>query len=295
MQFQILDTEAVYRRMLAAPDAAARAAIFEHELVAPFAGLARIFGGGDPVALFAQWRMSAELFAPAHQAAMAAKLDALRAADAWNRATQALERGRAAFSDYAARIPLPNVVFGLLLADMPDSPEGGGYTGFGGIPGWIMSVYGEPDAANLARVEACTVHELHHNVFGAAFPDKPMIASVGAYIVGEGLAESFAAELYGEEAIGPWVTRFDEVQLDATRRVFGAALDITGFDAVREYIFGGAVQIGAGGEVAQLPPFAGYAIGYRVVQAYLRRTGSSAVEASFVPAQQIIAESGFFA
>lgn len=287
MQFQIVDTEATYRRMLAAPDADARAAIFQKELAAPFAGLARIFGHADPEAAFAQWGMTAEMFAPERHAEMSARLDALAAADAWSRTARALERGRAAFARYADRIPLDTVVFGLYLADMPDLPGLGGYTGFGGVPGWIMTVYSRPDAYNLERVEACTVHELHHNILGAAFPAAPMIASVGAYIVGEGLAESFAAELYGAELIGPWVTEFDESRLNETRAALHAALDKTGFDTVRNYIFGG--------EATGLPPFAGYAIGYQVVQAYLRRTGSSVVDATFVPAQEIIAESGFFA
>jgi uncharacterized protein YjaZ len=65
-----------------------------------------------------------------------------------------------------------------------------------------MAIYGKPDATNLARVEAVTVHELHHNLVGALSPGVPMISSLGAYMVGEGLAESFAAELYGPEAVG---------------------------------------------------------------------------------------------
>jgi uncharacterized protein YjaZ len=287
MQFQILDTEAAYRRMLAAPDAATRAAIFRAELAEPFAGLARVFGSDDPVASFAQWNMTAEMFAPERHAEMTAKLDALAEADAWNRAAQALEQGKAAFAGYADRIPLDRIVFALLLADMPDMPGMGSYTGFGGIPGWIMTVYGTPDAYNLPRIEACTVHELHHNILGAAFSNSPMIANVGAYIVGEGLAESFAAELYGEALIGPWVTEFDEGLVEATRATFAAALDKSGFDVVRQYIFGS--------EALGVSPHAGYVIGYRVVQAYLRRTGQSVVDATFVPAEQIIAESRFFA
>ena len=43
-----------------------------------------------------------------------------------------------------------------------------------------------------------------------------------------------------------------------------------------------------------VPAFAGYALGYRVVQAYLKRTGKNVVEATFVPAQEIVAQSGFF-
>jgi uncharacterized protein YjaZ len=44
-----------------------------------------------------------------------------------------------------------------------------------------------------------------------------------------------------------------------------------------------------------MPTYGGYAIGYRVVQAYLKRTGSSVKEATFVPAAEIVAESGYFA
>jgi uncharacterized protein YjaZ len=62
-------------------------------------------------------------------------------------------------------------------------------------------------------------------------------------------------------------------------------LELTGFDAIRSYVFGGADGI---------PPLAGYALGYKLVQAYLANTGSSVSAASFVPAHEIIAESRFF-
>lgn len=290
MDFQIIDTEHAYRRLLTAPDRDARAAVFR-EIATPFAGLARFFGSEDVVATFAQWQMTVEMFDPERHREMVAKVDVLAAAGAWHRATEALERGKAAFRAYTDRIPLDTVVFGLYLADLPDVVGMGGYTGFGGI----MTIYGRPDADNLARVEACTVHELHHNVLGAAFPANPMITSVGAYIVGEGLAESFAAELYGADSVGPWVSQFDETQLEQTRTIFREALDTTGFNTVRTYIFGNGTHTTADGRVIPIPPFAGYAIGYRVVQAYLQRTGSSVVEATFIPAQTIIAESGFFA
>lgn len=287
MNFQIVDTESAYRRLLAAPDAAARQDIFGRELVQPFSGLVRFFGGDGP-AIFAQWGMRPEQFAQEHRDRMAAVLDALVAADAWGRAARALERGRAAFAAHARRIPLEQVVFGLYVADMSASPQAHGYTGFGGIPGWIMTVYGTPDEYNLQRVEAATVHELHHNILGAANPQalNMMQVTVGGYMVAEGLAESFAAALYGEDKVGPWVTELDEAGLEETKRTFRAGLAVTGFDQVRRYIFGDAA--------AGLPQYAGYALGYRTVQAYLRRTGSSVVQATFVPAATIVRESGFF-
>jgi uncharacterized protein YjaZ len=36
-------------------------------------------------------------------------------------------------------------------------------------------------------------------------------------------------------------------------------------------------------------------VGYRVVQAFLQRTGLSVEEATFIPADEIVAESRFFA
>ena len=111
----------------------------------------------------------------------------------------------------------------------------------------------------------------------------------------EGLAESFAAELYGEGVVGYYVTDFDEAQLEQAKRVIGGALEVTGFNAVRGYIFGDALAGTWGFEKAGVPNFAGYGIGYRVVQAYLKRTGKKVAETTFLPAEEIIAESGYFA
>ncbi len=294
MRFQITDTEAAYRRLLAASDAAAREAIFREQLIAPFQGLVQVFGG-DGLAAFKGWGMAPEQFAPPGRAHMAGIIDTLAVHHAWIRAATALEDGRAAFAAYEERIPLQTVAFGLFVADMSASPWARGYTGFGGIPGWIMTVYGEPDEYNLARVEAATVHELHHNILGAVVPYNMMTVTVGQYMVLEGLAESFAAELCGAKLVGPWVTEFDESRLDETRRIIGGALQASGFDQVRSYIFGDTVSASAGRAAVGVPLYAGYAIGYRVVQDYLRATGKSVVEATFVPAAEIIAESGFFA
>jgi len=113
-------------------------------------------------------------------------------------------------------------------------------------------------------------------------------------MIGEGLAESFAAELYGEDKTGPWVNNFHESRLEEAKAVFRAGLNRTGFDVVRGYIFGGPIAESIGFEQVNVPPLAGYALGYRVVQAYLKRTGKKVVETTFVPAAEIIAESGFF-
>ncbi len=297
MKFNIIDTEAVYRRLLAAESAAAREAIFRDELVAPFAGLVQVFGGGDAFAMFKQWGMSPEQFADDGRARVLAGLEQFAAHDAWNRAAQALEDGRRAFAPYLDRIPTEIIHFALVLnapSQFVPAALDHGYSGFGAIPGYIMVTYSSPTPANLRHLQGATVHELHHNILSAAMPGSPMIASLGNYIVGEGLAESFAAELYGEEVIGFYVTEFDSARMEESRQIIGSALDESGFNEVRGYIFGDAIAGQMGLPQAGVPAYAGYAIGYHVVQAYLKRTGRSVVEATFVPAREIIAESGFF-
>ncbi|MCB9451309.1 MAG: hypothetical protein H6672_07700 [Anaerolineaceae bacterium] len=294
MQFQIVDTEAIYRRLLATMDAAEREADFRDTLVAPFAGMIQVFGGGDGLAMFQQWGMSPGMFVGDGREQIIRYLDDLASAGAWKRAAASLETGWAAFTPYAERIGLDAITFALCLVQTDPVPGGYGYAGFGAIPGWIMTVYTDPDAFNLERVEAATIHELHHNVRFTLFPFNMMQTTVGEYMIAEGLAESFAAELYGEDLIGPWVTRFDDSRLEESRAIFRDSLNVTGFNTIRSYIFGDDVAGHMGMEKVGVPPYAGYALGYKVTQAYLKRTGKTVAEATLLSAQEIITESQFF-
>lgn len=291
MHFEILDTRHSYRRLLAAPDATTRAEIFQQELIEPFLGVVQIFGGDGPAA-FAQWGMQAEQFGS--DSRWPAVLDTLAAQDAWSRAEQALHAGWQRFAPYADRINLERIVFGLMLADMSAMPLQQGYNGFGGIPGYIMAIYDQPDPASLARIESCTVHELHHNIRFTLFPFNPMLVTLGEYMIAEGLAEAFAAEIYGAELIGPWVIEFDETRLEKARAIIGAALAETGFERLRAYIFGDVIARHMGLPPQGTPDFAGYTLGYHVVRAYLQRSDKTVAAASFEPAATIIAGSGFF-
>jgi uncharacterized protein YjaZ len=296
MNFNIIDTQAIYTRLLDTPDAATREAIFRDELIAPFAGLANVYGGSDPVQMFAQWGISADQFSDERRAQTRAVIDGLAAANGWERATASLKRARDAFAPYADRIPLESTTFGLIVGSTLGPADDEGYTGFGGIPGYIMTVYSKATPSNLERIEACTVHELHHNIWGTLNTKNFMTeTTVGDYMIMEGLAESFAAELYGYDKLGPWVTAFDDTRLDETKATINAHLNDTGFNVIRGYIFGDLPRSEAFGvPKTGVPPYTGYALGYRVVQAYLSRHGGSVVDATFIPPEQLIAASGFF-
>ncbi|HLG61704.1 MAG TPA: DUF2268 domain-containing putative Zn-dependent protease, partial [Ktedonosporobacter sp.] len=114
-------------------------------------------------------------------------------------------------------------------------------------------------------------------------PILPMHVTVADYIIAEGLAEAFAAELFGEALVGYMVTDLREEELATARRVISGTLEVSGINAVCSYIFGDTIAARWGLPKAGVPDFAGYAIGYRVVRRYLQRTGRSVVEATFLP------------
>lgn len=166
-----------------------------------------------------------------------------------------------------------------------------GYAG-AQLPGYIILPIW-PNVYNLPRIPAALVHEFNHR---ARLACEPWTAGtcVAQYLVLEGLAESFAAELYGPASVGPWVSALAEAEIEQARQIIGQALEVSGFERVRAYMFGDEIARQWGWSAPGLPHCAGYAIGYRVVQAYLRQTGRSATEATFVPYAEIIQESGFF-
>lgn len=294
MHFTIIDTESIYRRLLTAPHAAAREAIFRAEIIAPFKPLTAIFGGGDELVMFNQWGMSPEQFASGSRDKTQTLIDTLAAHDAWAQAAQALEDGRRAFVQYESQTALDNIIFALMAVDMPGATSERGYSGFGGFPGYIMTAYGDANDYTLPRIKAATVHELHHNIRFTLFPFNMMTTTLADYIIAEGLAESFAAELYGEGVVEFFVNEFDESRLDETRHKIRDALDVTGFNVLRAYIFGDSIAAQYGLQPAGVPDYAGYAIGYRIVQAYLQRTGKTIAGTTMLPSMEIIRASGYF-
>jgi uncharacterized protein YjaZ len=166
------------------------------------------------------------------------------------------------------------------------------YTGVGMIPGALLvTVF--PTAFNVPRLPAIAVHELNHNVRFRVEPWS-MQTTVGKYLVGEGVAECFAAELYGEEMLGRWTTGLDRDTLDALRPRYREALEVTGFNEIRGWIFGDWSAERFGHAKHGVPDFAGYALGYRLVRAFLDRTGRSAAEATYLPWREIVDGSEYF-
>ncbi len=292
-------TDAIQHEILALPAGVRRAVVRERlgPLVAPMLGGAWGPDGNDP----SVWLEQAGLF-PIETAGDAEReaLDTLRGIDAWGRCAEALDRSVGIFEAAGYEPPVrPRVDFGLLLGNRNDADlveRNGGSTGFGGFPGLILVLIW-PTEDTIRRLPAVVAHEFHHQARLAYEPWSGAI-TVGAYLALEGLAESFAGALFGQNRIGPWVTRHDPATVARARATIAPALGVAGFDRIRGYLFGDDLAERFGYEPVGLPHAAGYAVGYGMVQAYLRATGTSVVEATFVPSEEIVAtavEAGYFA
>ena len=224
-----------------------------------------------------------------------AALEAMERAGTWPNCLRAVEEAAAVLAPEQHGLAMLPTKFAVVLAD-PDRPgfldRNYGYTGMGAWPGTIM-VMAWPTDYNLPRLPAAAAHELHHSV-RLRYEPWSEATTVGQYLVLEGLAEAFAAERYGEELVGPWAKALSQAELAATKPRLRDALEVTGFNEIRGYIFGDWASAQFGYAPRGLPDFAGYTVGYNLVRAYLARTGRSAAEATYVPWREIVQEAAYF-
>lgn len=208
----------------------------------------------------------------------------LERANSWQQCLEAIEQAERLLCPADKGILLDNVLYSLVLASSAKFGHLHGYTGFGGTPGQaIVLVW--PNDYNVPRLPAITAHEFHHNI-RLSYEPWSADTTVGQYIVVEGLAEAFAAEMYGEDKLGPWVHSLDEEQHERVKPLYREALSTTGFPVILGYMFGNPQ--------AGIPEYAGYSVGYRVVNEYLRHSGVSVVEATYRPWREIIEKSRYF-
>jgi len=297
MQTNFEPTNEYYQRILEAPDAETRMQLYLDLLVKPWKTMMDMMGRfgadlSDPLGGARTWAW----LLPEQTEQMAAMLHRLEAADAWNTGRQALTEAAARFAPYQDRIPLESLTGWLALGDPARSnPYERGYSGATDwTRPWFIGQFWEPNEANLSRLPGLVAHEMHHLIRNRVFPWGPQI-SVADYIVVEGTAESFATALFGEDKLGFFVSEFDPQELEPARRLIGQNLNATGFDVIRGYIFGDALaERSHFRPVGGMPTFGGYAVGYYVVQAFLKRSGKTIEETTFMPAPEIVQASGFF-
>lgn len=296
MNVIVHNTAETYHKMIATSSVAERERIFLDELIAPFSDAINRIAGSMPgdmdmMQILKMWKF----MMPEDLDTIPPALEILGAYEVWNKSQVILDRCIDCFASYQEQLGLDTIDYGLFLGQQEGSdPLNRGYTGMGGIPGTIFAVYSQPNDYNLSKLSGLVAHEFHHNVQFSIFPWDFMNVTIAQWMIYEGMAESFATELYGEDVLGYYVTDFDMARFDETKTIIRKNLKLKGFNQVRSYIYGDALANDFGFEKVGVPAFAGYAIGYHLVQAYLRKTDQSVVEATFIPADEIIEQSGFF-
>ena len=282
----IIDTASTTRRVLAAPPSE-RAELLR-QVRAPLNGMFPFIPGGPD-----QFEIHRGTYGYPIEGSDARILDALARledADAWGRIRRALAEGIAALTSAVPDLSVPDLTVHLTVGDPGDTyfmDEIQGLSAFGGMSGYIeITVW--PHDVVLDRLEAIAVHELHHNVRygpGGVVWD-PMRVQLGEQVVAEGLADAFAAELYGERG---WTHFVDDASHghDVVGKV-RQALDISGVQHFMPWILGDAGARRLGLDPVGVPTGAGYAAGRALVAQYLRRSGRSAAEAVRTPWRQVV-------
>ncbi|HMN46272.1 MAG TPA: DUF2268 domain-containing putative Zn-dependent protease [Povalibacter sp.] len=138
----------------------------------------------------------------------------------------------------------------------------GGFTaGAGKI--WLTIL---PEGDWLDWVEYASAHEYHHSVWTALHGKQNPIEDMADYLVFEGRADSFAHLIYPQK-IAPWTSALTQQQEQAAWEVLRRNLDSTSPEKMQSLMFGGE----------GVAKWAGYAIGFKVVQAFLDKHPSLSV------------------
>lgn len=213
----------------------------------------------------------------------------------WRNCQNAIEDALGRFVNAGIELPVQEYIYTILLAD-PKSPYtilSDGYSGDGGIPGYIFGAI-VPNHYTIDRLPAALAHECNHNVrfqFEAWRND----ISLAGMMVTEGLAENYATSIYGEEKLGPWVSKIDMETLESdVKPLIKGALDVTGMDHLTSYLYGDEIAKLRGYIPVGLPFCAGYACGYYMIKHYLKKTGKTIIEATLTPTEEILKETEGF-
>lgn len=207
----------------------------------------------------------------------------------WSACEQSIKKSLDCFTDCGVVLPVQEYLFTILLANAenPYITMNEGYCGDGGIPGYIFS-WLVPNEYTLEHLPVALAHETNHNVRFQFIKWKNDI-TLGEMMVSEGLAENFATYLYGEDKAGPWVTKTDiETLNEYIKPIIHDGLNVQGLENLNAYLYGDEMAALQNYPPVGLPYCAGYACGYHLVKHYLKKSGNSIVEATLLPASEIL-------
>ena len=207
----------------------------------------------------------------------------------WNNCEKSISSTLEGFKAQGINLKKEDYIFTVLLNDPKNhmSAMTGDYCGDGGIPGFIIGTI-IPNENSLKMLPVALAHETNHNVRWQFMKWSPSI-TLADMIVSEGLAENFAAYMYGEDKIGVWVKSTSEELLQNTiKKVMKKNLFESDFNKVSSFLYGDEIMAMRGAKPVGIPYCAGYACGYALIKHYLKKTGKSIYEATVEPTHEIL-------
>lgn len=209
----------------------------------------------------------------------------------WKVCEKTIKNSLERFTKLGYELPVNDYKFSITLAN-PQSPyvsSSDGYFGDGGIPGYIFLEL-VPSEYTIGRVPAALAHECNHNVRWQ-FEKWSMDITLADMMISEGLAEYFATSMFGEDMIGPWVSKTDLDTLNNyIKPIMKEGLDAKGLENITAYLYGDEFAKLQGYFPVGLPYCAGYACGYYMIKHYLKKTGKSIEEATLTTTSEIMKE-----
>ncbi|MGN0747568.1 MAG: DUF2268 domain-containing protein [Aristaeellaceae bacterium] len=300
MNIAAIRSDRIYRAMMNA-DPAEKDRLYREALMGPFAFKwacvgaplrAETEGGYDVVSAAA---MSGYYTPGQITQARRAEIDAISDDGFWAACEGSIRDALTGFERHGITLPKQEYVFTVLLSD-PHSPMtalAGDYCGDGGIPGYILGSV-VPNARSLSLLPVALAHETNHNVRWQ-FMQWGSHITLADMIVSEGLAESFAAAMFGEEKIGRWVRETSaEALRETVMPLIRDNLAASDFQTLSSYLYGDEIMALRGGQPVGMPYCGGYACGYALIRHYLRKTGASIHEATVTPTQEILRQTEDF-
>lgn len=222
-------------------------------------------------------------------------IEHLEKTDIFNDYQGVIELGIEQFKRIGYQLSLEKIVVTILLGDEDNQilMASQGYSGFGGIPGYLLLIV-VPNEFNQTRLKSALAHEFNHNVRFTYEPFNHGNVTVEEYLIIEGLAEVFAESLYGSQCRGPWVAEYSEQELREIKAIIKAGRQVKGFAEVAAYMYGDEVAEAQGYLPVGLPRNAGYTLGYHLVKDYLKHSGKTITEATLTTSQEISETSNFW-
>ena len=108
-------------------------------------------------------------------------------------------------------------------------------------------------------------------------------------------AETFAANMFGEDKVGKWVRETTpETLRETVKPLIRANLMTRDFQALSSYLYGDEIMALRGGQPIGMPYCGGYACGYALIRHFLKKTGASIYEATITPTVEILKQTEDF-